>query len=245
MRRAAWSSWLGLNLLGLNLLGLGLFAACLPEVTVDDSLGGSGGPETAVGAANGGTGDAAGKGPSSAGTGGAAGAEPSSAGASGAAGTVSMPSNPGSGGMAGTGSMETPAGMGGAAGAAPSAAAGGSAGMGAAGAGAAGTSAAAGAGGTVVANGRCETNQSREEACANYCDLYATACGNFAGVYTYTDVLGCTDVCNDSDWPIGTISEKGSVLCRCYHAYRALTEGQTPHCYHAAEVPSMASGCAL
>jgi hypothetical protein len=119
----------------------------------------------------------------------------------------------------------------------------GSGGTGSAGAGAAGTSGAAGSGG-VVAMGRCETNQTREEACANYCNLYFDACSDFTGVYTYTDALGCTDVCNDSDWPIGNITEKGSVLCRCYHAYRALTEGQTPHCYHAAEVPSMPNGCA-
>jgi hypothetical protein len=91
----------------------------------------------------------------------------------------------------------------------------------------------------------CASTETREEACADYCALYFRACSNFVGVYTYDGEVACTDVCNSHlDWPVGDISEKGSVLCRCYHAYRALTEGQTPHCYHAAEVPSMPSGCA-
>jgi hypothetical protein len=105
-------------------------------------------------------------------------------------------------------------------------------------------SAAAGAAGAPPAQGRCETTLTREEACANYCDMYFNACSTVSDAYTYTDVLGCTDVCNDSLWPVGNIAEKNSVLCRCYHAYRALTEGINPHCYHAAEVPSMAGGCA-
>jgi hypothetical protein len=230
MGRAVLLGWVGLGL-----LGSAAFAACLPEVTVDEALGTGGGPETGVGAEKDGSGGSAGKGPNSAGAGGGA-------------GTASMPNNPGSGGSAGTGSMETAGGVAGAAVLAPgSAGAGGAAGMGGtggAGAGAAGTSGAAGAGG-VTAMGRCEANQSREEACGNYCQMYSDACSDFTGVYTYTDVLNCTDICNNSDWPIGNITEKGSVLCRCYHAYRALTEGQTPHCYHAAEVPSMANGCAL
>jgi hypothetical protein len=212
-----------------GLLGSAAFAACLPEVTVDETLGVGGGTETELGSALGGSAGTTGKGSSSAGAGGAA-------------GTASMP-GVSSGGAAGTGGTGATMDMAGAAGmGASSAGAGGSAGSGGAGPGAAGTSGAAGAG--PPAMGRCETNQSREEACANYCNLYFDACSDFAGVYTYTDALGCTDVCNDSDWPIGDITQKGSVLCRCYHAYRALTEGQTPHCYHAAEVPSMPNGCA-
>jgi hypothetical protein len=96
-----------------------------------------------------------------------------------------------------------------------------------------------------VPEGMCARTQTREQACADYCTLYYSACSDFAGVYTYAGEVACTDVCNRSDWAVGDISERGSVLCRCYHAYRALTEGQTPHCYHAAEVPSMANGCAL
>ena len=224
MRRALILGWVGLGV-----LGSAAFAACLPEVTVDESLG-LGGTSSTVEPLQGGSGGGAGKGPSSAGAGGAA-------------GTAGMPDNPG-GGSAGTGSTATDPEVAGAGGMdSSSAGAGGGGGMGGTAAGAAGTSAAAGAAGA-VAMGRCETNQTREEACANYCNLYFDACNDFTGVYTYTDALGCTDICNDSDWPIGNITEKGSVLCRCYHAYRALTEGQTPHCYHAAEVPSMPNGCA-
>ena len=97
---------------------------------------------------------------------------------------------------------------------------------------------------------KCASGETREQACADYCNLYYRACYGFQDpslqdVYTYSGELNCTDVCNDSIWPIGDITEKGSVLCRCYHAYRALTEGKTPHCYHSAEVPSMEGGCAL
>jgi len=85
---------------------------------------------------------------------------------------------------------------------------------------------------------------SPEEACGAYCANYEQSCGDYPLAYTYADINDCTQICNNSSWPVGNITEKGSILCRCYHATLALNNGVTPHCYHAAAVPSMEGGCA-
>jgi len=112
---------------------------------------------------------------------------------------------------------------------------------GSSGAGAAGTGGVRGLGGKTV-DDLCPTTTDPEEACAEYCDVYAMACSDFVGVYTYANANDCAVTCYRARWPIGTTSEKGSIMCRCFHSTLALTEGQTPHCYHAAKDPTM-GGC--
>jgi hypothetical protein len=223
--------------LGLGLAGLGLFDACLPEVTIDDTLGPD--PDTKTGSEQGGTGGAAGSGPG-AGKGGTAGA-----GGASTAGSTSV--TEGVGGTEGGTQLPDPAtAMGGAAGAGtPSAGAGGAAAT----AGAAGTSAAAGAGGLDgpgVAT-QCPLPTDKESACLAYCQIYMSTCSETTA-NTYKDAVGedCLGVCYASDWPVGnSYTEKSSITCRCAHAYLAQTTQQlTPHCFHSAEVPSMGpAGC--
>jgi hypothetical protein len=88
------------------------------------------------------------------------------------------------------------------------------------------------------------SGSSPEEACAAYCANYSQSCGDYPAAYTYENIGECALVCNNSSWPVGNIAEKGSILCRCYHATLALNNGLSPHCYHAAEMPSMEGGCA-
>jgi hypothetical protein len=110
-------------------------------------------------------------------------------------------------------------------------------------AGSGGTSAAAGAGGAM--GDVCPTGLSREQACNAYCALYTEACGDFPDAYDYQGPADCSLFCYDSDWEIGTISQPDSIMCRCNHSNLALLRGKTPHCYHAARVPSMTGGCEI
>jgi hypothetical protein len=220
---------------GLGSLGLGAFAACLPEVTVDESLGSDTRPLQ-----GGSAGAATGKAPSSAGTGGVAGADTSSAGTGGAAGTDgdTVPPSTAMGGAGGTDGDTTSssAGAGGSAGASPTS--GGSGGSGGS------ASPPAGLDGGGVAT-QCPLTTDIEEACGAYCQLYTSTCGDFPAAYDYEEQAGrdCASVCYNAGWPIGSYTEKGSILCRCYHSYLALTEqAPTPHCYHAAQNPTM-GGC--
>jgi hypothetical protein len=216
---------------------LGEFAACLPEVTVDESL------QTEMPPLQGGSAGTVGKGSSSAGTGGAAGADTTSAGTGGAAGTAgdSMTPNTATGGAAGTdgGTMQNSSGAGGTA----------DMGQASAGSGGAGGTSSPPAGGSGGIDGagvatRCPLTTDLEEACGAYCQLYNSTCSSSLA-YDYQDQAGqdCASVCYNAGWPIGNYTEKGSILCRCYHAYLALTEqAPTPHCYHSAQTPTMGPG---
>jgi len=160
-------------------------------------------------------------------------------GSSGGGGTMNVLSNAGAGGAAGSNVMA--AGAGGSGAVSPP--------TGGAGGGTGGTNTgAAGAGGSAMrtAAASCSiTNNNKEEACAAYCVNYEQSCGDFPLAYTYGADRDCGTICYNSAWPVGNAAEKGSVLCRCYHATLALNNGLTPHCYHAAEVPSMENGCEL
>jgi hypothetical protein len=83
----------------------------------------------------------------------------------------------------------------------------------------------------------------REQACLDYCNLYTCICAGHPG-NSYNDTFDCLDKCIDSGWAIGRLAsvEPGSITCRFWHAGLAVTQGLTPHCYHAAEVPSQ-GGC--
>jgi hypothetical protein len=199
-----------------SLVGLAVAAGCLlPEASVDPSLD-EPDPDAKIGTALGGSGGAGGSTTSGV-TGGSAG---------GAAGSDMMPA-------AGTGGSDLVTQP-------PPPAAGGSGG----GAGGASMNAAgAGGSGMRVPLATC-AGSSPEEACGAYCANYEQSCGNFPLAYTYADINDCTQTCNNSSWPVGNITDKGSILCRCYHATLALNNGLTPHCYHAAEMPSMEGGCA-
>jgi len=90
----------------------------------------------------------------------------------------------------------------------------------------------------------CPPGLTREQACNRYCDLYTQACSSLAPVpYDYASASDCSNVCYDSDWDIGTISQPNSIMCRCQHAQFAVTRGVTPHCYHSARIPTMTGGC--
>lgn len=205
---------------------LALAASCLlPEISTDPELddpeiGGSNStkvlPELPDAAGSGGAGNAAGAAAGSSGM--------PSAGSGGSGGVVVPPVTPSTGGMGGgTGGTMATAGAGGGA----------------------GTGGAAGTGGSGMRTPLAECGDiDREQACADYCTNYEQSCGDFPDAYTYENVGDCAQTCYDSAWPVGTISEKGSILCRCYHSTLALNNGVTPHCFHAAEVPSMANGCA-
>ncbi len=159
----------------------------------------------------------------------------------------------GSGGGSGSGSLPQ-AGQGGGAGAGGvSPAQGGSAGAGQAGAppNTGGASGEGGGGGPTMAElvaQMCPDGVDLETACAQYCDAYTAACGDFNPAtadkpYDYTNSTDCAVFCfTESGWAVGTNSTLDSVKCRCYHAVLAMTEGFTPHCFHAARVPSM-GGC--
>jgi hypothetical protein len=88
-------------------------------------------------------------------------------------------------------------------------------------------------------------NPNREGACLDYCNLYTCICAGHPG-NSYSNTFDCLDKCIDSEWPIGRLAsvEPGSITCRFWHAGLAVTQGLTPHCYHAAEVPSQ-GGCQL
>jgi len=209
-------SWLG------SLLALGLAAGCLlPDVSVDPDL------ETEALQPMGGSGGATNKGATgSAGTGMMAPA------GSGGTGTLPPSPPPPSGGAGGSDAEMQPVMA--------------SAGSGGSSAGTGGTSMGSdGAGGTAMRTPDADcSGSSPEEACAAYCTNYAQSCGDYPAAYTYANISDCTLICNNSSWPVGNIAEKGSILCRCYHATLALNNGLTPHCYHAAQVPSMEGGCA-
>lgn len=120
----------------------------------------------------------------------------------------------------------SPGGSGGSAGRAQN---GGSAGVdGLAGRGGAGTSGTAGTGA-----------DPREEACTEYCDLYFQACEMHPS-NTYADDRDCRSTCFLAPWPLGSDpDEKDSVQCRLVHAGYAVDITPVPHCFHAAEAPSM------
>lgn len=130
---------------------------------------------------------------------------------------------------------------------------------GASGSGAAGTSAAsAGAAGTSAGGSSAGSTTTapvatvplnpayhpeREQACLDYCTLYTTVCAGHPA-NDYVDAIDCANFCLDSSWPIGDLASvvPGTVTCRYFHAGLAKDQGLTPHCYHAARVPTM-GGC--
>jgi len=93
----------------------------------------------------------------------------------------------------------------------------------------------AGAGGDP---GTCSVTTEREELCGEYCVTYLAECGDHEA-NTYEDELDCALTCACAPWPIGTISEPGSLECRRYHATLAASSGVNPHCFHSAEFPTM------
>ena len=84
-----------------------------------------------------------------------------------------------------------------------------------------------------------------EVTCAAYCQNYEQSCADYAPAYTYASLQDCLDTCNSATWPVGSITTKGSILCRCYHATLALNGDRALHCFHAAEVPTLVGGCEL
>jgi hypothetical protein len=122
---------------------------------------------------------------------------------------------------------------GGAGGSAPKGGAAGAAGLG----GLAGRGGAAGSAGT---SGTAGTGADpREDACTEYCSLYFEACTDHPS-NTYTDDRDCRSTCFLAPWPLGSDpDEKDSVQCRLVHAGYAVDITPAPHCFHAAEVPSM------
>jgi len=217
--RAGLSSWLGLGF-----VGLGAFAACLPEVTVDDTLGNagtSGVQDVGVGTLQGGAGGAAGS--TSAPPGGGGAGTPAAAGAGGTA-SGGAPATDETGGSSSGGGSGT-SGTGGTSGAG-------------------GIAGAAGAPAANAGEDVCPSNVTPEQACDNYCALYTEACGNFP-TYDYAGATDCSTICQSSGWPIGTIAQPNSVLCRCNHSYKAKVFQQDPHCFHAARVPQKTGGCEI
>jgi hypothetical protein len=83
----------------------------------------------------------------------------------------------------------------------------------------------------------------REQACGDYCTLYTSVCAGHPA-NDYKDLFDCANFCLDSDWPVGDLASvvPGTVTCRYFHAGLAKDQGLTPHCYHAARVPTM-GGC--
>lgn len=83
----------------------------------------------------------------------------------------------------------------------------------------------------------------REQACLDYCTLYTTVCAGHPA-NDYKDSFDCANICLDADWPVGDLASvvPGTVTCRYFHAGLAKDQGLTPHCYHAARVPTM-GGC--
>jgi hypothetical protein len=147
-------------------------------------------------------------------------------------------SSAGGGGAAGSNPMG-PGGMGGSGGVtAPAAGAGGGTGGNSTGVGGA-------EGGTRAPRINC-TNTDEEAACAAYCTNYEQSCGDFPAAYTYTNLSDCLTTCTTPGlWPVGvTVADPGSIFCRCFHATLALNGDRTTHCFHAAEDPSLAGGCA-
>jgi hypothetical protein len=230
-----------------GLLGGAIVTACvLPDVEIDPGLGGV--PENGVGS-------------NQPGVGGAGISVPPLGGSSGAAGQTGdidpdTITPPGAGGSASTG-VNAGGALGGSGGAAGTGGAGaaGSAGTGGTGTGGTGGSS-TGAGGTasVVPNPmdvimECTPALDRETACINYCQQYIEACGDFEEANTYGGVADCTATCIGSLWPVGdTTTGSGSICCRWLHATLAAQNltSQNPHCFHAAEVPSLgqSGGCA-
>lgn len=74
------------------------------------------------------------------------------------------------------------------------------------------------------------------EACQTYCTVYFTNCES-SDANTYDDEADCNTTCAESDWEIGS-GGPGTISCRSTHAALAAMS-PNPHCYHAAEVPSM------
>jgi hypothetical protein len=82
----------------------------------------------------------------------------------------------------------------------------------------------------------------RESCCAAYCEIFLEVCSDLPAVGSYTSPLDCASKCNDSGWPIGTLTQVGSIACRHYHATLAATTSERElHCGHAGEVPM--GGC--
>jgi hypothetical protein len=108
-------------------------------------------------------------------------------------------------------------------------------------------SGAAGTGGD-LATELCPDNVDLETACAQYCDAYTEACADFTPAngeapYDYASSTDCAVFCfQQSGWAVGTNSTVDTVKCRCFHSVLALTQGVTPHCFHAARVPTL-GGC--
>lgn len=126
--------------------------------------------------------------------------------------------------------------MGGAAGAAGSAGQGGEAGS-AAGGGQGGSSSAP----ELITS--CDQMTDRESGCIAYCARYLMACEAHES-NTYASETDCIETCVFSLWPMGSAAEPESICCRFTHAGFANTLGTNPHCFHSAEVPSQAGGCA-
>lgn len=172
-------------------------------------------------------------------------------GAGGAGGTTSMTAGAGRSWGAGSTTMMAASGSGGTASAVippPMAGAGGASGPDQGVAGAAGSQS-MGAGGTGGSAMRLPllacAGTTEEETCAAYCTNYEQSCGDYAPAYTYASLQDCLNTCTAPLWPVGTITQKGSILCRCYHATLALNGERATHCYHAAEKPTLVGGCEL
>jgi hypothetical protein len=153
--------------------------------------------------------------------------------------TTTDPLQGGASGAAGTGAMppDNASGSGGSSGSSSNAGTGGSS---------AGSTATASGGGPTcmrTAPDISSYNPNREDACYDYCNLFTCICAGHPA-NTYSDNFDCLDTCNEALWPIGALSTivPGTVSCRFWHAGLAVSQGVSPHCYHAAEVPSQ-GGC--